>query len=142
MGYRLGCPKCKAWTSSVFRAFEAGENCPYCGGDINNAENAAHFIEQLLLPPTEPTGHYLIHLGHDIVKCPGGRSLAEEHLKEIRAEVIELHRQATGRNPDTVPWLIGVYPESADRTGTIGYGYTPTMFGERGTPRSEWRRDA
>jgi hypothetical protein len=39
--------------------------------------------------------YYLIHLGRDIVKCPGGRERAELHLKQIRRDVIEEHRQAT-----------------------------------------------
>jgi hypothetical protein len=47
MGYRLGCPGCRAWTSAVFRAYEDGEGCPYCGASLSTPENAKHFYEQL-----------------------------------------------------------------------------------------------
>ena len=40
MGYRLGCPGCDAWTPIVLRAYEAGENCPYCGGVLNTLDEA------------------------------------------------------------------------------------------------------
>ena len=46
MGYRLGCPECKAWTSEVYRAFEDSGDCPYCGADLNTPDNSQHYLEQ------------------------------------------------------------------------------------------------
>lgn len=47
MGYRLGCPGCKAWTSAVFRAYADGEDCPYCGHYLTTSQNSKHYYEQL-----------------------------------------------------------------------------------------------
>lgn len=47
MGYRLGCPNCDGWTSALFRAYEDGLDCPYCGASIATPENARHYYEQL-----------------------------------------------------------------------------------------------
>jgi hypothetical protein len=89
-------------------------------------------------------GHYVIHLGGaDIVQCPGGQTTALEHLKQLRNEHIEAARAATGKDPETVPWLIGVYPPHSvggreGKGGVFSYGYTPTLFGSIGTPRTGW----
>lgn len=47
MGYRIGCPKCDAWTSALFNAMSEGLPCPYCGADIYTSENIKHYYDQL-----------------------------------------------------------------------------------------------
>lgn len=88
-------------------------------------------------------GYYLIHLGRDIVTCPGDRTTALEHLSKIRNDVIIEHRQATGHDPDVLPWLIGHYPPHSvggpsGKGGVFSYGYAPTLRGRIDIPRSEW----
>lgn len=89
--------------------------------------------------------YYLIHLGRDIAKCPGDATRASLHLSQIRRDIVEEHRQATGRDPETVPWLIGVYPPGSvggpdGKGGVFSYGYSPTMLGHINVPRSRWHR--
>lgn len=46
MGFRLGCPECKGWTSEIYRAYEEGEDCPYCGANLITDDNAKHYSDQ------------------------------------------------------------------------------------------------
>lgn len=90
-----------------------------------------------------PNWYYLINLGYDIVRCPGNQETASRHLKAIRQEHAEFFKQATGKEPDTVPWLIGVYREYTEfeaKTMPASYGYTPTLEGNIDTPRNCWTR--
>lgn len=83
--------------------------------------------------------YYLIHMGGaDIVQCPGDRDTAEKHLQELRRACVNLHRAVTGSDPDTVPWLIGVYP-SETITGK-SYGYVPNLIGDIDTQPHDWQR--
>lgn len=34
MSYKLTCPSCDRYTSELFRAYEDGRSCPYCGGSL------------------------------------------------------------------------------------------------------------
>ena len=82
--------------------------------------------------------YYLIHMGGaDIVQCPGDRAIAEKHLKELRTACVNLHRAVTGHDPETVPWLICVYPPETI-TGK-SYGYTPTLMGNIDTQPYDWQ---
>lgn len=92
-----------------------------------------------------PAGYYLIHLLNEIVQCPGDQETATKHLKQLRADAIEEHRRAYGKDPDSVPWLIGVYPPNTvggpdGKGGVYSYGYMPTLFGHIDVPRTHWQR--
>lgn len=95
--------------------------------------------------PAKNPSYYLIRLGYDIVTCDGDAATAYAHLSKIRREHIEATRQATGKNPETVPWLIGIYPHETvggkeGKGGVYSYGYAPTLRGGIDIPRSEWKR--
>lgn len=45
MTYKLTCPGCDRYLSSVFRAYENGEPCPWCGADLSAASE--QFYRQL-----------------------------------------------------------------------------------------------
>lgn len=45
MTYKLTCPGCDRYLSSVFRAYENGEPCPWCGANLNAASE--QFYRQL-----------------------------------------------------------------------------------------------
>jgi hypothetical protein len=72
--------------------------------------------------------------------------LVSRHLAEFPDHtVVEEHRQATGRDPETVPWLIGVYPPESvggleGKGGVFSYGYKPTLRGRIDVPRARWHR--
>lgn len=89
--------------------------------------------------------HYLIYLdAGEILKCPGDQPTASRHLRQIREWYIEEHLAATGRKPDTVPWLIGVYPPGSvdgpeGKGGVFSYGYSPTLLGSIDTEPGEWQ---
>lgn len=34
MSYKLTCPGCDTYTSEIFRAYEDGYPCPYCGSSL------------------------------------------------------------------------------------------------------------
>lgn len=89
--------------------------------------------------------YYLIHLGFDIVRCPGDQEAASKHLRQLRQEYDTIILQATGKHASPVPWLIGVYPPWSvggpeGKGGVFSYGYTPTLLGDIHTPRTEWER--
>lgn len=89
--------------------------------------------------------YYLIHLGDDVVQCPGDYDIAVKHLQALRVDAVNAALAATGRKPDSVPWLIGVYPPCSiggpeGKGGVYSYGYTPTLIGEYCTPRAKWQR--
>ncbi len=98
-----------------------------------------------LLKTAESQWQYLVHLGDDVVVCPGEQRVAHDHLQQLRRQFIDEHRQATGRDPETVPWLIGVYPPNAvggpeGRGGVRSFGYQPTLWGHIDLPRDQWVR--
>jgi rRNA maturation endonuclease Nob1 len=37
MTHKLTCPGCDRYTSAVFRAYENGSACPYCGSNLGAA---------------------------------------------------------------------------------------------------------
>lgn len=90
--------------------------------------------------------YYLINLGGgEIVQCPGNGLRATEHLRQICMDHVVEHKARTGREPDSVPWLIGVYPPNTvggpdGKGGVYSYGYKPTLLGHINTPRDEWQR--
>jgi hypothetical protein len=105
------------------------------------AENAARNAER----GAKDEGFYLIHLGYDIVSCPGDWDTALKHLAHIRGDFVEQHRQATGRDPERVPWLIGVYPPHTiggpeGKGGVYSFGYEATLHGQIDVPRNQWQR--
>lgn len=87
---------------------------------------------------------YLIHLTNgDVVKCIGDQAIAERHLKQLREQHTAHHIEQHGRPPDTVPYLIGVYPPHTiggpeGRGGIRSYGYSPTLFGTIDTDPEDW----
>lgn len=45
MSYKLTCPGCDCYTSAIFRAYEDGLPCPYCGAALGAA--AEQYYRQL-----------------------------------------------------------------------------------------------
>lgn len=45
MVFKLTCPTCDRYTSALFKAYENGENCPYCNGSLITA--AQQYYRQL-----------------------------------------------------------------------------------------------
>lgn len=37
MTFKLTCPNCDVYTSAIFRAYEDGYPCPYCGSSLRAA---------------------------------------------------------------------------------------------------------
>jgi rRNA maturation endonuclease Nob1 len=50
MSYKLTCPGCDRYTSAIFRSYEDGYPCPYCGSSLRAA--SAQYYRQLPVDET------------------------------------------------------------------------------------------
>lgn len=88
--------------------------------------------------------YFLIHFpGGDVAKVVGDHQVASETLKRVRLEYDEHMTELTGKQPDTCPYLIGVYPPNSvggpeGKGGVYSYGFTPSHIGDAATHYTLW----
>lgn len=103
------------------------------------------FRTLLVMDLDDDRWYYLIHLGYDIVRCPGKQETASEHLRILRRHADDWSRITTGHQVESVPWLIGCYYDYTEEERIAwgyprSFGYTPTLLGDITTSFDQWER--
>lgn len=90
--------------------------------------------------------YFLIHFpGGDVAKVIGGLDVATTTLDRVRQEYDENMTELTGKRPDIVPYLIGVYPPNSiggpeGKGGVYSYGFKATHIGDATTHYTLWEK--
>jgi hypothetical protein len=92
--YKLTCPGCDRYTSAIFRAYEDGYPCPYCGSSLRAA--SSQFYRQLpepnirdkhMSPPIDPVVELVLNaMGFGVMMALEGKPDLLKRLSALPAD--------------------------------------------------------